>query len=91
MFCFLTDPSQRDAWVRGVRRETWTPSEHSRICKLHFISGKPSPFPNNPDYVPPKFSFSVSTSSCQRGNVSGYERLQARHMKRQTEPSLPRI
>ena len=70
MVRFPTDPSRRDAWVRAVRRENWTPSEHSRICKLHFISGKPSPFPNNPDYVPLKFSFTVSTSSSQRDKIS---------------------
>ena len=91
MFRFPTDPSRRDAWVRAVRRENWTPSEHSRICKLHFISGKPSPFPNNPDYVPSKFSFTVSTSSSQRDKISRHERLQSRRRKGQTEPSLPRI
>lgn len=67
------------------------PSEHSRICKLHFISEKPSPFPNNPDYVPSKFSFIVSTSSRQRDKINRYERLQAHWRKRQSEPSLPRI
>ena len=67
------------------------PSEHSRICKLHFISEKPSPFPNNPDNVPSKFSFTVSTSSRQRDKIYRYERLQARQRKRQSEPSLPRI
>ena len=91
MYRFPTDPSRRDAWVRAIRRENWTPSEHSRICKLHFISEKPSPFPNNPDYVPSKFSFTVSTSSRQRDKINRYERLQARRRKRQSEPSLPRI
>ena len=85
---FSADPSQRDAWVRAVRRENWTPSEHSRICQLHFISGKLSPFPNNPGYVPSKFSFTESTSSRQRDNVSRYERLQAHRRKRQTEPRI---
>ena len=47
--------------------------------------------PNNPDYVPSKFSFTVSTSSCQRDKINRYERLQARGRKRQSEPSLPRI
>ena len=91
MYRFPTDPSRRDAWIKAIRRENWTPSEHSRICKLHFISEKPSPFPNNPDYVPSKFSFTVSTSSRQRVKINRYERLQARRRKRQSEPSLPRI
>ena len=84
MFRFPTDPSRRDAWVRAIKRENWTPSEH-------FISEKPSHFPNNPDYVPSKFSFTVSTSSRQRDKINRYERLQARRRKRQSEPSLPRI
>ena len=41
MYRFPTDPSGKDAWVRAIRRESWRPSDHSRVCKLHFISGKP--------------------------------------------------
>lgn len=60
------------------------PNEYSMICKLHFISEKPSRFPNNPDYVPSIFSFSTSKVARQKGNVDRYERLQARR-KRQSE------
>jgi len=88
MYRFPTDPSRKDAWVRAIRQENWTPSEHSRVCQLHFISGKPSPFSNNPDYVPSKFSFTVSASSRQSDKVSRYERLLAQR-KRQSEPRLP--
>ena len=51
---------KRRAWIRAIRRENWVPNKHSRICGLHFISGRPSRDPNNPDYIPTIFSFSNS-------------------------------
>ena len=85
LFRFPTNPSRRDAWIRAISRNNWIPNEYSWICQLHFISGKPSPFPNNPDYVPFKFSFSVVAPERQVDTVTRYERLQARR-KRQSHP-----
>ena len=84
LFRFPTDPSRRDGWIRAIKRENWMPNEYSMVCQLHFISGKPSGFPNNPDYVPSLFSFSTSNVARQRDNVDRYERLQARR-KRQLQ------
>ena len=81
MFCFPTDPSRRDAWVRAIRRENWKPNEYSVVCKLHFILEKPSRFPNNPDYVPSKFSFNTSSAVYQQDNLNRFVRLQARRKK----------
>lgn len=84
LFRFPTDPCRRDAWIRAIKRKNWMPSEYSMVCQLHFISKRPSRFPNNPDYVPSIFSFSRSTVASQRDNVDRYERLQARR-KRQSQ------
>ena len=84
LFRFPTNPSRRDAWIRAIRRDNWIPNEYSMVCQLHFILEKPSPFPNNPDYVPSKFSFSVVTPGRQVDTVARYDRLQARR-KRQSQ------
>lgn len=78
LFCFPTNPFRRDAWIRAIWHDNWIPNKYSRICQLHFISGKPSPFPSNPDYVPSKFSFSVIAPERLVDTVTRYERLQAR-------------
>ena len=59
-------------------------NEYSMVCQLHFISKRPSHFPNDPDYVPSIFSYSTSTVASQRDIVDRYERLQARR-KRQSQ------
>ena len=81
LFRFPEDESQRDAWVRAIKRENWTPSEQSRLCQLHFISGRPSRFPNNPDYVPTRFTFRSTSAILEKSNTDRYERLQARRRK----------
>ena len=67
LFCYQTNPSQQDTWIRAIKRDNWIPNEYSRVCQLHFISGKPLLFPNNPDYVPSKFSFSIVAPEHQVG------------------------
>lgn len=39
-FRFPKENTRRKAWVQAVRREKWQPSDSSRICGLHFITGK---------------------------------------------------
>ena len=90
LFRFPTNPSRRDAWIRAIRRDNWIANEYSRICQLHFLSGKPSPFPCNPYYVPSKFSFSVVAPERQVDTVARYERLQARR-KRQSYPQSQQL
>ncbi|KAK7130666.1 hypothetical protein R3I94_015965 [Phoxinus phoxinus] len=53
-FRFPRNKEKCDAWIAAVGREGWTPTSNSRICSTHFISGKPSDDPLNPDYVPSK-------------------------------------
>uniref|UniRef100_A0A667ZMG6 THAP-type domain-containing protein n=1 Tax=Myripristis murdjan TaxID=586833 RepID=A0A667ZMG6_9TELE len=44
-------------WIAAIRRDHWTPTEHSRLCSEHFVSGKKSDNPLCPDYVPSLFSY----------------------------------
>jgi len=30
---------RRQAWIASLRRKDWEPTEHSRVCSVHFISG----------------------------------------------------
>ena len=84
LFRFPTDPYQRDAWIRAIKCKKWMPNEYSMVFQLHFISKRPSRFPNDPDYVPSTFSHSTGTVASQKDIVDRYERLQARR-KRQSQ------
>ncbi|KAH7951042.1 hypothetical protein HPB52_004520 [Rhipicephalus sanguineus] len=55
--------NRRALWISAVKRvnpdgSLWQPTEHSRICGAHFITGRPSKFVNHPDYVPTVFTYS---------------------------------
>ncbi|XP_068166667.1 THAP domain-containing protein 1-like [Antennarius striatus] len=45
---------RRRQWIANLRRTSFTPSRHTRICSDHFISGKPAPLydTTNPDWAP---------------------------------------
>ena len=68
LFRFPRDSERLDPWVRAIRHDKWVPNEYSRICYLHFVSKRPSPFKDNPDYVPSKFIFNKSNSSQEKVN-----------------------
>jgi len=57
------------------------PDKDSRLCQLHFISGRPSRYPNNLDYAPIQFSYKSTSAVIEKGNNDRYERLQARRRK----------
>ncbi|XP_041959608.1 uncharacterized protein LOC121718606 [Alosa sapidissima] len=52
VYRFPKENVQRDAWIAAVKRDGWIPTSNSRICSIHFISGKPSNDPLSPDYAP---------------------------------------
>lgn len=54
---FPVDPDRRRRWLSFVARQnadgsSWKPGPGDRLCSCHFISGKKSNLPSNPDYVP---------------------------------------
>ncbi|XP_060776626.1 peroxynitrite isomerase THAP4-like [Neoarius graeffei] len=36
---FPTDPDKRAKWIAAVKRHDWEPTEYSRLCSDHLISG----------------------------------------------------
>ena len=76
---FPTDSEWR-RWIVAVRREKWTPSEHTWICSAHFVNGK-SNDPASPDYVPSIFSHISSPLKKRQVAVDGYYRWErVRHV-----------
>ena len=52
---------KRSAWINAIRRKNWVPSEHERVCSVHFLSGK---F---------QFWFMLSVEKCHKTNFGfGY-------------------
>lgn len=47
---------KRSAWINAIRRKNWVPSEHERVCSVHFLSGK---F---------QFCFMLSVEKCHKTN-----------------------
>ncbi|KAH7980180.1 hypothetical protein HPB49_013667 [Dermacentor silvarum] len=72
-FRFPKENTRRKAWVQAVRREKWQPSDSSRICGLHFITGAPSPFPNHPDWAPNVFAFKKANREAEEKKCDRYE------------------
>ena len=87
--------TQTDAWIRAIKRANpdgslWKPTEHSRLCGLHFISSPGSPpgsggVPSNkegdPNYIPSKFE----TNQVREQTVEDqnrYQRKEERGQKR---------
>ena len=48
---------KRSAWITAIRRKNWVPSEHERVCSVHFLSGK---F---------QFCFMLSAEKCHKTKV----------------------
>jgi len=63
---FPEDELQRDAWIKAIRREQWMPDKDSRLCQSHFISGRPSCYPNNPYYAPTRFSYKSTSAVIEK-------------------------
>ena len=37
---FPTEVQKREAWIAAIKRKNWVPTEYSRVCSAHFVSGK---------------------------------------------------
>ncbi|XP_064467623.1 uncharacterized protein LOC135378506 [Ornithodoros turicata] len=78
---------RRQKWILAVRRigedgKPWEPSKNSRICSLHFVSGKPSNIESSPAYVPTIFPDVYKRSQSSAGAVDNFNRYHARNQKK---------
>ena len=32
--------TRRNKWIAAIKRDHWTPTEHSRLCSAQFVTGK---------------------------------------------------
>ncbi|XP_062596240.1 uncharacterized protein LOC134257661 [Saccostrea cucullata] len=69
--------SRRNAWIRatgrklGKKRGELTITENTKVCGLHFVSGRKSNDPTNVDYIPTQnLPIQISTASKRRTNNS---------------------
>ncbi|CAN9503759.1 unnamed protein product [Ophioblennius macclurei] len=56
-YYFPRETGRRGRWISAIGRKHWTPTSHSRLCSEHFVSGRKSNSPLNPDYVPSLFQY----------------------------------
>ena len=66
------EEARLQAWIRAIKRKDWQPNQHSMVCSLHFISGKPSTDMGSPDYVPSIFAYN---SEKDESKMARHQRL----------------
>ncbi|XP_035669287.1 uncharacterized protein LOC118411245 isoform X1 [Branchiostoma floridae] len=58
-------PSRKKLWMENVAvargQPDWTPKNSTRICAAHFVGGRKSNKPDDPNYVPTLFGVNVAT------------------------------
>ena len=80
---FPVDLELRRQWIAAVDRKDWQPTEHSRICSAHFVSGRRSKDPLSPDYVPTIFPLLKSPVKRKRKNeFEAYKRRKLARRRR---------
>ncbi|XP_061079034.1 uncharacterized protein LOC133113910 isoform X2 [Conger conger] len=84
-YIFPRDPLRKKRWVSSLRRDGWTPTPRSRICSVHFISGRQSDDPASPDYVPSWFAH-TTTAEKERSMAAmrRYRRCQGARIRKAT-------
>ncbi|KAL3202169.1 hypothetical protein MRX96_012141 [Rhipicephalus microplus] len=87
--------TRRKKCVRAIRRvnadgSPWKPTDNTRVCSNHFVSGVPSRFMTHPDYVPSIFKHMVARCTGSTGtarSTARFERLMRRRASSQTGAS----
>nr|XP_053649362.1 uncharacterized protein LOC128700283 isoform X2 [Cherax quadricarinatus] len=75
---FPKDLERRKKWISALRRKNWEPTQYSRLCSEHFITGAKSDHPLSPDYVPSIFKYvSASKKRKQHYLVKKFEARQS--------------
>ena len=82
------NPEQREKWIQAVRRinadgSPWVPSQHSKICSEHFVSGWWSPSRNDPDYAPSIFATKHVSAKSEK-DVERFQRVRSRSQSRKS-------
>lgn len=71
------------------QNKLWEPSEHDRLCSLHFVTGKPSKDLDHPDYAPSIFHLTPGPVRCKTPkSVDRFERLKKRRRRQILEPNV---
>ncbi|XP_011406505.1 PREDICTED: uncharacterized protein LOC100637682 [Amphimedon queenslandica] len=80
--CFPVDPLKRDRWIAAIRHENWSPTEQTRVCSRHFVTGKHHNNPKHIDYVPSVFDYNKVEKQVDGANaLQRYKRAVARAKK----------
>ncbi|XP_035671825.1 peroxynitrite isomerase THAP4-like [Branchiostoma floridae] len=86
---FPREEPRRGKWIAAVRRVDWQPTDSSRLCSAHFISGKKSEDPVSPDYVPSIFDYVPShvkrKRHCDLDTYEHRQKLKTRRKEQQKE------
>jgi len=74
------------------KREVDLERLYTRFCELHFISGRPSRDPSDPDFVPTLFSFSKENNegTCSE-KATRHDRFLRRRMMNTINPAMRSI
>ncbi|XP_065892096.1 uncharacterized protein [Dysidea avara] len=78
LYTFPKNLVRRRQWIQAIHREAWEPTQHSRVCGRHFISGRPCRLKWDPDYVPSIFSFKERNEEADEDKLARSHRLQNR-------------
>ena len=89
-FRFPRDPKIKERWIKQVNRKKlngspWSPGSNARLCSEHFVSGKWSKDPGNPDYEPSIFPTSHVRPSSER-DLQRHERARKRILRDASGP-----
>lgn len=79
---FPVEAGKKKCWIVAMRHDKWVPGDYSYICVKHFISGRPSKNPKDPDYVSSIFSFSPVACSDQHRQMQSRSERQKRQAER---------
>ena len=82
-FRYPTNPTMKERWIKQVNRKKpngspWSPGPNARLCSEHFVSGKWSKDPENPDYEPSIFPTS-HVKERKPADLARFERRKRRH------------
>ncbi|XP_071802602.1 uncharacterized protein [Asterias amurensis] len=71
---------KRRLWMSAIKRKHWgeAATRHARLCSAHFISGKTSDDPQDPDFVPTVFVFKTANPKLDNQKQQRFARFNRR-------------